>query len=81
MAGGPSAAIPGVSIVDVVSRYILTLSKVGRNHIGECPFHDDKVKSLVLNDEHGIFHCFACERGGNVIEFLTRWYEREKREK
>lgn len=35
-----------------------------------CPFHDDKNPSLSVNTETGLWHCFACGRGGSVIDFL-----------
>ena len=62
------------SIVEVVSDH-LTLKKLGRNHIGLCPFHSEKTPSFTVNEEKGIFHCFGCEVGGNVFNFLMN-YER-----
>ena len=35
-----------------------------------CPFHDDKKPSLKVNTAKNIFHCFACDAGGNVLEFV-----------
>jgi DNA primase len=60
------------SIVEVVSDY-LTLKKAGRNHVGLCPFHADKNPSFTVNEEKGIFHCFACGVGGNVFNFLMQF--------
>jgi len=57
------------SIVEVVSDH-LTLKKLGRNHIGLCPFHSEKTPSFTVNEEKGIFHCFGCGVGGNVFNFL-----------
>ena len=57
------------SIVEVVSDH-LTLKKLGRNHIGLCPFHSEKTPSFTVNEEKGIFHCFGCGVGGNVFKFL-----------
>jgi hypothetical protein len=34
-----------------------------------CPFHDDNVPSFSVNEEEGYWHCFACEKGGSVIDF------------
>ncbi len=57
------------SIVEVISDH-LTLKKLGRNHIGLCPFHSEKTPSFTVNEEKGIFHCFGCGVGGNVFNFL-----------
>jgi DNA primase len=60
------------SIVEVISDYV-TLKKVGRNHIGLCPFHGEKTPSFTVNDEKGIFHCFSCKVGGSVFSFLMQY--------
>jgi DNA primase len=60
------------SVVEVVSDYV-TLKKVGRNHIGLCPFHGEKTPSFTVNDEKGIFHCFSCKVGGSVFNFLMQY--------
>ncbi|PIR25754.1 MAG: DNA primase [Deltaproteobacteria bacterium CG_4_10_14_0_2_um_filter_43_8] len=48
----------------------LALKKAGRNFRGVCPFHNEKTPSFMVNDEKGIFHCFGCGEGGDVIRFL-----------
>ena len=40
---------------------------------GQCPFHDDQVASLAVNDEGNYWHCFACETGGSIIDFWMRY--------
>ncbi len=35
-----------------------------------CPFHDDTNPSLKVNTAKNIFHCFACEAKGNVLDFV-----------
>lgn len=59
-----------VDIVDLVSRYV-QLKKAGRNHTGLCPFHDEKTASFNVSPERQTFHCFGCQVGGDVFEFLT----------
>ena len=48
------------------------MKRVGRNHIGLCPFHSEKTPSFTVNEDRGIFHCFGCGAGGNVFSFLMR---------
>lgn len=59
------------SIVEVISDYV-TLKKAGRNHIGICPFHAENTPSFTVSEEKGIFHCFGCQLGGSVFDFLMR---------
>jgi DNA primase len=56
-------------IVDVVSRFV-ELKRMGSNHKGLCPFHEEKTPSFNVNSDRQIFHCFGCGVGGNVFTFL-----------
>jgi DNA primase len=59
------------SIVEIVSDYV-TLKKTGRNYLGLCPFHAEKTPSFTVSEEKGIFHCFGCNAGGGVFQFLMQ---------
>lgn len=59
------------NIVEIVGAHV-GLRRVGRNHVGLCPFHAEKSPSFTVNEDRGIFHCFGCGAGGNVFSFLTR---------
>ncbi len=58
-------------IVDVVSDYV-ALKRRGANYLGLCPFHSEKTPSFTVNEDKGIFYCFGCGVGGNVISFLIK---------
>ena len=58
-------------IVEVVSSY-LPLKHSGVNHLGLCPFHQEKTPSFNVNSARQIYHCFGCGVGGNVFSFLMR---------
>ena len=58
-----------IDIVDVVSRYV-TLSKIGQNYRGLCPFHNEKSPSFTVNTTRQMFYCFGCGTGGDVYSFL-----------
>ncbi len=58
-------------IVELISNYV-KLKKVGRNYIGFCPFHSEKVPSFVVSSEKQIFKCFGCGIAGDVVTFYTK---------
>jgi len=58
-------------IVEVISDYI-SLKKSGANFQGLCPFHGEKTPSFNVNPGRGIFHCFGCGVGGNVVTFVMK---------
>lgn len=43
-----------------------------RQYRGRCPIHQGQgVEAFHANLERGIFHCFACGAGGNVLDFVA----------
>ncbi|MDO5046761.1 DNA primase [Campylobacter sp.] len=56
-------------IIDIIGHYI-PLKKSGANYVCVCPFHDDKNPSMSVSPSRGIFHCFSCKAGGDVIKFV-----------
>ena len=58
-----------VNIVEEISGFV-KLKKTGRNYTGLCPFHSEKTPSFSVNEAKGLYYCFGCGKGGNVITFL-----------
>ena len=58
-----------VDIVEVVGRRV-ELRQSGQNYLGLCPFHSEKTPSFSVNAERQFYHCFGCQAGGNVINFV-----------
>jgi DNA primase len=56
-------------IVAVVQDTV-TLKKAGVTYKGLCPFHGEKTPSFTVNRERGLFYCFGCQVGGDVIKFV-----------
>jgi len=56
-------------VIDVISRYV-DLKQRGANFIGLCPFHNEKTPSFSVAPSKQIYHCFGCNKGGNVFSFL-----------
>src|SRR5262249_44984034 len=59
-----------VNIVDVVGERV-RLKKSGVNHTGLCPLHQERSPSFSVNEQKQLFYCYGCQRGGDVIKFLT----------
>jgi DNA primase len=47
-----------------------TLRKAGANLVGRCPFHEERTASFSVNPGKGLFHCFGCGKGGDMIRFV-----------
>ncbi len=58
-----------IDIAQVVGERV-TLRRAGRTWKGLCPFHAEKTPSFTVNPERQIWHCFGCNRGGDVFSFL-----------
>ncbi len=58
-----------ISALDIVSKYV-SLTKSGERYRGLCPFHQEKTPSFYLDDGNGLYYCFGCQAGGDIIKFL-----------
>jgi hypothetical protein len=67
-------AARGADIVAVAERLGLGPARqVGRYEFRvRCPFHDDRDPSMTLTAHSGLWYCFPCARGGDVIELVRR---------
>ncbi len=65
------AVLNRVKPSDVIGRTV-KLSRRGAEHVGLCPFHNEKTPSFHVIDAKGFFHCFGCGANGNAIEFVRR---------
>ncbi|MGD9101485.1 MAG: CHC2 zinc finger domain-containing protein, partial [Anaerolineae bacterium] len=66
-----------VELYDVVTQAGGSLRRRGRQWRGACVLHGgDNLTSFSLfvgQDGRERWHCFACETGGDAIDFVTRW--------
>lgn len=57
-------------IEDVVGEHV-TLKPAGMDSLkGLCPFHDERTPSFHVRPSLGMYHCFGCGQGGDVINFI-----------
>ncbi|MEV0585889.1 DNA primase [Nonomuraea sp. NPDC050310] len=57
-------------IDSVVGDYVQLRNAGGGNLKGLCPFHDEKSPSFNVTPERGMYFCFGCQAGGDVIKFV-----------
>jgi DNA primase len=48
------------------------LRKAGRSWKGLCPFHNERTPSFTVDRDKGLYHCFGCGVGGDVIHFVRQ---------
>ena len=54
-------------------RKYLDLIPRGNSFVARCPFHQEKTPSFTINDEKGLFYCFGCGSGGNILNFISKY--------
>jgi DNA primase len=59
-------------IEDVVGAQIQLRSAGGGSLKGLCPFHDEKSPSFHVTPAKQFFHCFGCQEGGDVLDFVMK---------
>jgi DNA primase len=65
------AALP---IEGYIGRFV-NLKRKGNNLWGLCPFHGEKTPSFSVAPQKGIYKCFGCGVGGNVITFAKEFHK------
>jgi DNA primase len=59
-----------VDIVQVVGERVQLRKAGAASWKGLCPFHGEKTPSFNVNSDKGLFKCFGCNVGGDVIKFV-----------
>ena len=60
-----------IELPDLVARHV-KLQRRGREHVGLCPFHNEKTPSFSVSGEKDFFHCFGCGAHGDAVGFAMR---------
>src|SRR5690606_7660352 len=50
---------------------VTKVKRSGRSFLAICPFHQEKSPSLSIDPARGLYHCFGCQKGGDVFTFLA----------
>jgi DNA primase len=59
-------------IDEVVGDYLQLRNAGGGSLKGLCPFHDEKTPSFNVTPSRGLYYCFSCSEGGDVISFVQK---------
>ncbi|MBA5206429.1 toprim domain-containing protein [Pectobacterium aroidearum] len=61
-----------VSLVEVLRGQGRKLIKRGKDVVVLCPFHQENTPSMVISPEKNLYHCFGCDAGGSVIDWVMK---------
>jgi DNA primase len=62
-----------VDFAAIIAERGIALVRRGQHLFALCPFHDERNPSFVVTPHRGLFHCFGCGTGGDVIGFIVRY--------
>lgn len=65
--GITSQIVAKVSILEIARKYGFKI----RGNKAVCLFHNDTKPSLSFDDGKGLWYCFGCCQGGNIVDFLA----------
>ncbi|HEY2077299.1 MAG TPA: DNA primase [Streptosporangiaceae bacterium] len=60
------------AVDEVVGEYLQLRGAGGGSLKGLCPFHDEKTPSFNVTPARGLWYCFSCHEGGDVIKFVQK---------
>jgi DNA primase len=60
-----------IDVADEIA-LITTLQQSGKSLKGLCPFHNERTPSFYVFRETQTWHCFGCNRGGDIFSFVQQ---------
>lgn len=65
-----------VSLARLIEAQGLTLTRQGKDWACRCPWHEgDDTPSCVITPTSNLWHCFGCNAGGTVIDWVMRTHK------
>ena len=62
-----------VKIEDYIGQYV-ELEEESGELFGRCPLHSEETPSFSVTPENGLWWCFGCHKGGNVLTFIEQYH-------
>lgn len=59
-----------LDVVEIVGEYLTLATAGGGSFKSVCPFHSEKTPSFYVSKDKQIWHCFGCDKGGDLISFV-----------
>ena len=59
-----------IDIADLISEYLTTKPAGSGSFKALCPFHNEKSPSFYISRDKQIWHCFGCDKGGDIFSFV-----------
>lgn len=61
-----------IDLIEVLSSHI-DLKRSGTSYKTNCPFHDEKTPSFMIQKGDSHYHCFGCGAHGDAIKFMMAY--------
>ena len=61
-----------ISVQRLIESAGVELKKTGKDWKGRCPFHADDTASLTITPSKNLWHCFGCQIGGGVVDWVMK---------
>lgn len=73
-----NAVRDATDLVQLIGEHV-ALRPRGREHVGLCPFHDDRTPSftVVTHKGNAFYKCHACGAGGDAFDFVRNYHRLE----
>jgi len=65
-----------ISLYRLIQSQGYQIKPEGKDHIMNCPFHDDATPSLKISTDKNVFNCFGCGASGTVIDWVMKTKEK-----
>jgi len=59
-----------IDVAKILTRLGIVYDEVGHDYRTACWFHEENHPSMSINKEGGYYHCFSCQRSGNIFTML-----------